>query len=47
MFDYRFDYSPWKLTIYRSNNSSPVDLLIPESAVETVAWLEANCTITE
>mgnify|MGYP002508760077 CR=1 FL=1 len=24
-----------------------VDLVIPESAVETIAWLEANCTITE
>ncbi|MBQ8355532.1 MAG: hypothetical protein IJY40_07940 [Oscillospiraceae bacterium] len=47
MFDYRFDYSPWKLTIYCADNASPVDLMIPETAVETIAWLEANCTITE
>ena len=47
MFDYRFDYSPWKLTIYCADNATPVDLVIPESAVETIAWLEANCTITE
>ena len=46
MFNYNYEYSPWELTIYLAGRE-PVDLWIPESAVETIAWLEANCTITE
>ena len=47
MFNYNYDYSSWHLTLYRADNAEPVDLPVPESAVETIAWLEANCTITE
>lgn len=46
MFNYNYDYSPWELTVYLAGRE-PVDLWIPESALETIAWLEANCTITE
>ena len=47
MFNYNYDYSSWHLTLYRADNAEPVDLRVPESAVKTIAWLEANCTITE
>ena len=47
MFNYNYDYSSWHLTLYRADNAEPVDLPVPESAVKTIAWLEANCTITE
>jgi hypothetical protein len=46
MFDFDYDYSPWELTIYLAGRE-PVDLWIPVTAVETIAWLEANCTLTE
>ena len=46
MFNYNYDYSPWELTVYLAGQE-PVELWIPETAVETIAWLEANCTITE
>lgn len=46
MFDFDYDYSPWELTVYLAGRE-PVELWIPESAVETIAWLEANCTLTE
>jgi hypothetical protein len=46
MFDFDYDYSPWELTIYLAGRE-PVNLWIPETALETVAWLEVNCTITE
>ena len=46
MFNYNYEFSSWELTIYRADNAAPVDLWIPESAVKTIAWLEANCTPT-
>jgi hypothetical protein len=46
MFDFDYDYSPWELTVYLAGRE-PVNLWIPETALETVAWLEANCTLTE
>lgn len=46
MFDFDYDYSPWELTVYLAGRE-PVNLWVPESAVETIAWLEANCTLTE
>ena len=45
MFNYNYEFSPWELTIYRADNAAPVELWVPESAVKTIAWLEANCTL--
>ena len=46
MFDFDYDYSPWEITVYLAGRE-PVELWIPESALDTVAWLEANCTLSE
>lgn len=45
MFNFNYEFSPWELTIYRADNAEPVDLWVPVTAVKTIAWLEANCTL--
>ena len=45
MFDFDYDYSDWELTFYIAGQE-PVELWIPETAAETVAWLDANCKPT-
>ena len=44
MFNYNYDYSPWELTIYLAGRE-PVHLWVPESAVETIAWLNKHCEV--
>ena len=43
MHHYRNDHYYWQLTIYLADKPEPVHLWVPETAVETIAWLETNC----
>lgn len=43
MHHYRNDYYYWELTIYLEDKAEPVHLWVPDTAVETIAWLETNC----
>lgn len=44
MFDYEYRYTAWHLTFVEKDTNMYTYLSIPETAVDTIAWLKANCT---